>query len=167
MHSSRLCLVLSPLLALLWQPTWAKTPAPATATAVSTGSCNTIPLAGRDAGAVRESSAAQAWGGARTGNEASLSDRVVRYAIDAELDPVKHTLTGKQQLTWRNRSNQPVCSIYLHMYLNGFDGPGSTFMTEQRASAGGFRSNVATHDGEYGYIRLDKVVQGGAAAETR
>ena len=113
---------------------------------------------------MRESSAAQAWGGARTGNEASLSDRVVRYAIDAELDPVKHTLTGKQQLTWRNRSNQPVCSIYLHMYLNGFDGPGSTFMTEQRASAGGFRSNVATHDGEYGYIRLDKVVQGGAAA---
>ena len=45
---------------------------------------------------MRESSAAQAWGGARTGNEASLSDRVVRYAIDAELDPVKHTLTGKQ-----------------------------------------------------------------------
>lgn len=93
-----------------------------------------------------------------------MSDRVVDYSIDATLDPDKHTITGKQVLRWRNRSAQPVCSIYLHMYLNGFEGAGSTFMTEQRASASGFRSNVKTKDGEYGFIRLDKVQQGGAAA---
>jgi hypothetical protein len=38
-------------------------------------------------------------------------------------------------------------------------------MTEQRASESGFRSNVDTKDGEYGFIRLDKVVQDGAAAK--
>ena len=165
MHSSRLIIALPTLLALAALPAQAKQPA--SAAPIATSSCTTIPLAGRDASTVRQASTAAAWGGARTGKEASLSDRVVRYAIAAELDPVKHTLTGKQQLTWRNRSAQPVCSIYLHLYLNGFDGPGSTFMTEQRASAGGFRSNVATKDGEYGFIRLDKVAQAGAAATWR
>ncbi len=131
----------------------------------SASTCPAIPLAGADAASVKVASGADAWGGPRTGNEATLSDRVVDYSIDATLDPVKHTITGKQVLRWRNRSAQPVCSIYLHMFLNGFEGPGSTFMTEQRASASGFRSNVKTKDGEYGYIRLDKVLQAGAAAK--
>jgi hypothetical protein len=126
--------------------------------------CPAIPLAGPTAGAVRVPSSTDAWGGARSGNEATLSNRVVAYSIDAELDPVKHTIVGKQALSWRNRSAQPVCSIYLHLYLNGFEGPGSTFMTEQRASERGLRSGVDTRDGEFGYIRLDKVTQGGAAA---
>ncbi len=133
--------------------------------AVTTPACLTIAMAGADAASVKVASSPDAWGGARTGKEATLSDRVVDYSIDATLDPVKHTITGKQVLRWRNRSAQPVCSIYLHMYLNGFEGPGSTFMTEQRASERGFRSNVATKDGEYGFIRLDKVQQGGAAAK--
>lgn len=127
--------------------------------------CPTIPLAAANAAAVRTPSAPDAWGGPRPANAATLSDRVVAYSIDAELDPVKHTVRGKQQLTWRNRSAQPVCSVYMHLYLNAFEGPGSTFMTEQRASEQGFRSNVATQDGEYGYIRLDKVVQGGQPAK--
>ena len=148
---------------------FAKTPAPATTapttTAASSGTCATIPLAAPNAAAVRTASAVDAWGGPRAANAATLSDRVVSYSIDATLDPDKHTVTGKQTLTWRNRSAQPVCSIYVHLYLNAFEGPGSTFMTEKRASASGFRSNVATRDGEYGYIRLDRVAQGGAAAK--
>ncbi|MDI1253930.1 M1 family metallopeptidase [Thermomonas sp.] len=160
MHLSRVVAVLIAASALYSPLSHAATPQ-----AMAAPSCPTIALAGADAAAVKASSSADAWGGARTGKEATLSDRVVDYSIDANLDPVKHTLTGKQTLRWRNRSAQPVCSIYLHMYLNGFEGPGSTFMTEQRASAGGFRSNVATKDGEYGYIRLDKVQQAGATAK--
>ncbi|MEO5962567.1 MAG: M1 family metallopeptidase [Thermomonas sp.] len=137
----------------------------ATPQATEPSTCPTIMMAGADAAAVKVASSADAWGGARTGKDATLSDRVVDYSIDATLDPVKHTITGKQKLQWRNRSAQPVCSIYLHMYLNGFEGPGSTFMTEQRASERGFRSNVKTKDGEFGYIRLDKVQQGGVGAK--
>ena len=157
MHTSRAVAVLLALLAMWGAPAHAASPPPS-------GACPAIPLAGADAGAVRTPSAADAWGGARSGSEATLSNRVVAYSIDAELDPVKHTIKGKQTLIWRNRSAQPVCSVYLHLYLNGFEGPGSTFMTEQRASERGFRSDVDTKDGEYGYIRLDKVAQGGAAA---
>ncbi len=127
--------------------------------------CPVIMFAGADAASVKVASSTDAWGGARTGTEATLSDRVVDYSIDATLDPVKHTITGKQVLRWRNRSAQPVCSVYLHMYLNGFEGPGSTFMTEQRASESGFRTNVKTKDGEYGFIRLDKVQQAGTPAK--
>ena len=157
MHLSRVVAVLLAASALHSAPSHAATPEAPT-------SCPTIAMAAPDAASVKVASSPDAWGGARTGNEATLSDRVVDYSIDASLDPVKHTVTGKQTLRWRNRSAQPVCSIYLHMYLNGFEGPGSTFMTEQRASSSGFRSNVATKDGEYGFIRLDKVQQGGAAA---
>ena len=160
MHSHRAAIALSTLLALSSVPLLAKTPASAPPT-----TCPAIPLAAADAGAVRTPSAADAWGGPRKADAATLSDRVASYSIDAELDPVKHTLRGKQQLRWRNRSAQPVCSVYVHLYLNGFDGPGSTFMTEKRASSSGFRSNVSTKDGEYGYIRLDKVVQNGAPAK--
>ena len=162
MHSHRVSVALSTLLALSSVPLLAKTPA-----AVAPGAsaaCPAIAMAAPDAGAVRTPSAADAWGGPRRTDAATLSDRVVSYSIDAELDPVKHTLRGKQQLTWRNRSAQPVCSVYVHLYLNAFEGPGSTFMTEQRASSSGFRSNVATKDGEYGYIRLDRVAQNGAPA---
>ncbi|MEO5566086.1 MAG: M1 family peptidase, partial [Luteimonas sp.] len=135
----------------------------AVAAAAPASNCATIATAGRDAAAVTVPSAAAAWGGARTGNEATLSDRVVRYSIDATLDPVKHTIEGRQQLTWRNRSAQPVCSVYLHLYLNAFEGPGSTFMSELREGNDSFRSNVSTKQGQWGYIKLRKVQQGGAA----
>lgn len=136
--------------------------AQAAAPAAPATSCADIPLAGGDAAAVTVPSAADAWGGPRPDDAATLSDRVVRYAIDATLDPVKHTVTGRQQLTWRNRSAQPVCSVYLHLYLNAFEGPGSTFMTELREGNDRFRSGVGTKEGEWGYMRLDKVAQGGA-----
>ncbi|MEF9978098.1 MAG: M1 family metallopeptidase [Thermomonas sp.] len=164
MHSSRAAAVLLALTAAWTLPSAAQAPTTPRAIA-TTGACPAIALAGANAAAVRTPSAADAWGGPRTGKEATLSNRTASYSIDAELDPVKHTIDGKQVLTWRNRSTQPVCSLYLHLYLNGFDGPGSTFMTEQRASESGFRSNVDTKDGEFGFIRLDKVVQDGAAAK--
>jgi hypothetical protein len=125
--------------------------------------CATIPMAAPDASFVTVPSSPGAWGGARTGKEDTLSDRVVRYDIQATLDPVKHTIDGKQRLAWRNRSAQPVCAIYLHMYLNGFEGPGSTFMSEQRNSGFSFRSRVKVKDGDWGYIRLNQVAQAGRA----
>jgi len=122
-----------------------------------------IPFAAADAAAVREPSAADAWGGPRRGDQATLSDRVVRYVIQARLDPKTHRIDGTQQLTWRNRSDQPVGAVFLHLYLNAFEGPGSTFFTEQRERGFGFRSEVPVNDGEWGHIDLTRVQQGGAA----
>jgi len=79
------------------------------------GSLDGIPMASPHAAFVRQPSSPDAWGGARTGKEATLSDRVVNYDISASLDPVHHTVDGQEKLTWRNRSNREVRSIYLHM----------------------------------------------------
>lgn len=121
-----------------------------------------IPLAAADAAAVTVPSSPDAWGGPRTGTEPTLSDRVVHYDIDATLDPVKHSVTGREQLTWRNRSRVAVKSVYLHLYMNAFEGMGSTFFTEKRLRESGFRSNVDTKEGEWGHIALRGVRQGGA-----
>jgi hypothetical protein len=124
-----------------------------------------IRLAPADAAAVSVPSAPNAWGGARNGAEPTLSDRVVDYQIDATLDPVKHTVAGKQKLTWRNRSAVEARSVYLHLYMNAFESANSTFLTEQRRRGGGGRSTVGIKDGEWGHIELRSVAQGAAKVQ--
>ena len=138
----------------------ADSPAPGSAPASSTSSAD-IPFVAANAAAVSVPSAASAWGGVRTGQEATLSDRVANYSIQATLDPVKHQIDGHERLTWRNRSDREVRSVYLHLYLNAFEGSGSTFFTEQRELGFGFRSGVPVKDGEWGHIELKKVTQNG------
>lgn len=165
MYATRCCagLQLLVMLSLGWGArAWAQAPEPSEA-AVAAAPIAQIALAAPDAAAVREPSHADAWGGARTGAEATLSDRVVSYAIEASLDPEAHTMQGSQRLTWRNRSAQPMASVYLHLYLNAFEGPGSLFFTEQRERGFGFRSEVPMEDGEWGYTELKRVEQSGVA----
>lgn len=143
-------------------------PAPATSAAPPPPPVE-IPFASRDAAWVSTPSAPDAWGGPRTGSEATLSDRVVSYRIQARLDPEKHTVDGQQQLTWRNRSDRPVSAVFLHLYLNAFEGEGSTFFTERRtlAAHGGSRGTDAVKKGEWGYIDLGDVEQDGAPLKWR
>ena len=119
-----------------------------------------IPLASARSVAVTTPSAPDAWGGQRTGKEATLSERVVDYRINAVLDPIKHTVTGKQKLTWRNRSKVEVRSVYIHLYMNAFESANSTYFTEQRYGTAGFRENIPTEKGEWGHIELRSVMQG-------
>jgi hypothetical protein len=119
-----------------------------------------IPFVSPRAHAVDVPSAPDAWGGPRTGKEATLSDRVVQYDIDAKLDPQKHTVDGTEKLTWRNRSRVPVHTVFLHLYLNAFESLHSTWFREYRQH-GGFRSNVPIKDGQWGWVELGKVQQGG------
>lgn len=128
------------------------TPIPQPATEIDIG------FALPSASAVNVPSAPHAWGGPRSGSEPTLSDRVVDYRIEATLDPVRHTVDGRQTLTWRNRSDQTVRSIYLHLYMNAFKDAGSTYFTEQRAA--GYHARIAP--GEWGHIALRSVTQGGA-----
>jgi hypothetical protein len=131
----------------------------------ATDIANGIALAAPDAAAVRVASAPAAWGGVRTGQEATLSDRVASYRIAATLDPVKHVIDGKEQLSWRNRSAVPVRTVYLHMYMNAFESNDTTFFTEKRLTGRSFPSGAEIGDGQWGHIALRKVVQDGAAGK--
>jgi len=124
-----------------------------------------IPFAPAHASAPHVPSAPGAWGGPRTGNEATLSDRVVDYRIDAALDAAKHAVSGKEQLTWRNRSDREVRSIYVHLYLNAFQNEGSTFFTEREVltAHSGSRGAAKLEKGQWGWIDLKQVTQNGTA----
>src|SRR5438105_12796856 len=113
-----------------------------------------IEVAGWSAGAVRTPSSPSAWGGVR-----EKPELVANYDLDATLDPKLHTIEGRERLTWRNRSNETITALYIHLYLNAFEGPGSTFNVE-RKRYGAFRSDVPTKKGEFGWIDLKKVTQG-------
>src|SRR5438132_7856155 len=116
-----------------------------------------VEVAGWSAGAVRTPSSEQAWGGIRGGKG---PERVADYNLEAVLDPDQHTIEGKERLIWRNRSREPIRELYFHLYLNAFEGPGSTFAREY-VRYGGFRSEMELKKGEFGYIELRSVTQGG------
>lgn len=145
----------------------AVSPPPASASsapaAASSAAPAPIPFVSADMQNIRTASAADAWGGPRKASDATLSDQVTSYTIEATLDPEKHTVTAQQRMTWRNRSDRPVSTIYLHMYLNAFEGPGSTLMTERRllSSSGRSRGGEILKDGQWGHIDLQKVTQNG------
>ncbi len=135
------------------------TPAPAASTAPPPVA--PIPLAAPDAAAVSVPSAPGAWGGERNGSEPTLSDRVVSYRIEAELDAAKHAVHGTEQLQWRNRSDREVRSVYMHLYLNAFANQGSTFFTEREVltAHGSSRGNASLKKGQWGWIDLNSVRQ--------
>ncbi|MBV8125231.1 MAG: M1 family metallopeptidase, partial [Paucibacter sp.] len=140
--------------------------APQAADPVAPPSPDGIPLAEPHAAAVHEPSSPQAWGGPRKDSDATLSDRVVRYAINAKLNPQTHEIDGLEHLTWRNRSAQPVKAVYLHLYLNAFEHANSTYFTEKRNLDFGVRSDVSIKDGEWGHVALGEVKQGEARVPT-
>src|SRR5690349_18880368 len=115
-----------------------------------------IGLASGSAGAVRVPSSSAAFGGVREQGPEHVAD----YELEATLDPVRHTVEGKERLTWRNRSAETISSLYLHLYLNAFEGPGSTF-AQEKVRYGGFRSDVPVRKGDWGYVDLTRVTQAG------
>lgn len=137
-------------------------PATAPSTAPAPSGTAPIPLASPVAAAPSVPSAPDAWGGPRTGSEPTLSDRVVSYSIDADLDAPHHAVTGKEHMTWRNRSDRAVSQVYFHMYLNGFANEGSTWFTEREVltAHGRSRGAAALKKGEWGFIDLKQVRQG-------
>src|SRR5438132_13084874 len=116
-----------------------------------------IEVAGWSAGAVRTPSSPSARGGVR-----EKPEDVADYDLEAALDPIEHTVEGKERLTWRNRSAETISALYIHLYLNAFEGPDTTFNRE-RERYGGFRFRVETRRGEFGWIELRSVVQHGKA----
>lgn len=143
----------------------AQTGKPAASGTTAPGAGASIPFAPADAAAPTVPSAPGAWGGPRTGHEPTLSDRVVGYRIDAELDAARHAVAGKERLTWRNRSDREIHSVYIHLYLNAFQNEGSTFFTERRVltAHGSSRGEATLRKGQWGWIDLKQVSQGGTA----
>lgn len=123
-----------------------------------------VEVAGWSAGAVRSPSSEAAWGGVR-GKRGPQN--VADYNLEAVLDAGRHTVEGKERLVWRNRSKESIRSVYVHLYLNAFEGADSTFNLERERYGEHFRSGTETKKGEFGFIELRSVAQEGKPAAWR
>ncbi|MCP4604012.1 MAG: M1 family metallopeptidase [Proteobacteria bacterium] len=82
-----------------------------------------------------------------------LSPRIANYDIDVRLDPEKRTLYGKEVLSWRNPSENPIDELRFHLYLNAFGNNKSTAFIE---AAKILRSRGIGEDG-WGYIEVTRI----------
>lgn len=94
-----------------------------------------------------------------------LSERRVRYEIEVTLHPERRTLTGSQQLYWRNPDRAPVDELQFHLYLNAFRDENSTFMREGGERHRGFSSSREDRRGGIEIIRMMLDEPGGQAAD--
>lgn len=84
------------------------------------------------------------------------ADGVVRYVLEAKLDPVAHQIAGKGTITLKNTASVALHELRFHLYLNAFKNNYTVF---RRARVGGFRGDVT---GSPGYIDVRRLaIQGG------
>jgi len=67
-------------------------------------------------------------------NKEPLSRRITGYDIDVKLDPEAKTVSGNMEAYWINTSVDKVPDVHLHMYMNAFRSPRSTFARESVSS---------------------------------
>ena len=81
-----------------------------------------------------------------------IPDPIVRYTIDARLDPTAKTVAGHEIIVWRNHSSDAVPDLQFHLYLNAFKNSYTTFMRE---SHGRHRqSRFRARPEEWGYEQI-------------
>lgn len=64
-----------------------------------------------------------------------IADPIVRYKIDARLDPQAKTVKGHEVIVWNNHTNDTIPDLQFHLYLNAFKNNQSTFMKEGGAES--------------------------------
>ena len=83
---------------------------------------------------------------------------VASYRIEATYDR-DHRLSGKETVTFVNRTSRPFADVQLHLYLNGFRNTRSTWMREAAEGSGRGRGRKAGRDeSRFGYSELKRVV---------
>jgi hypothetical protein len=85
--------------------------------------------------------------------EQPLSNRIVEYHMNVELDAQAKQIAGTQSLTWKNPGKEPVQELYFHLYPNAFSSTKTTFMKE----SGGRLRDDKSKDGSYGSMEISSI----------
>ncbi len=99
--------------------------------------------------------------------EPPRSPRSVSYVIDVRLDPAARMLSGRQRLTWTNRSGRATDELWFHLYWNAWRNNRSSWMLEDRIRGRSDRGDEIERD-DWGWIEvaaLRLAGDGGAAVE--
>jgi len=85
---------------------------------------------------------------------APLGDRTASYVLEARYDPATRRVTGKERLTWTNRSDVPQATLWFHAYWNAFKNADSTFARGASLSAGARSSTADFGRNDWGWTEL-------------
>ncbi len=77
-------------------------------------------------------------------------DPVYELSITARYDDIRDEITGTERWRWRNISTVPITELQLHLYLNAFAHPRTTFMLE---SGGQLRGEGLSGEG-WGWVEV-------------
>ena len=77
---------------------------------------------------------------------------VASYTLRAELDAAEHVIHGEGEIDWVNSSSKPVQELYLHLYLNAFEGPRTLFYRSRTRRARGGAEPV-----RWGHIQIESL----------
>lgn len=84
----------------------------------------------------------------------ALSPRNASYQIKVTLDVDRKRLSGREILTWRNPSPDPISELRFHLYLNAFRDGKSTFMRESGGQLRGVQFDRDNQEDSYGSIDI-------------
>jgi hypothetical protein len=85
-------------------------------------------------------------------SEEGRSLNVASYQIDVKLDTQKKELWGEEIISFRNRSERDVDTLFLHLYPNAFQSDSTTLMRESL-----FPDHVKKKEGYRGFVKIEKV----------
>ncbi len=78
---------------------------------------------------------------------------IASYSLQARLDAERHEIHGRGEIAWLNASAQPVSELYLHLYLNAFEGPRTLLHRSPLRKPRGGKAPQ-----RWGSIRLERLV---------
>ncbi len=85
---------------------------------------------------------------------AGAADDVVAYDLDVRLDAASHHLLATETVRWTNTTAEPADDVWLHLYLNAFANPETTFMSEMRRGWGRGRYQQPE---QWGWTRITRL----------
>lgn len=83
-------------------------------------------------------------------------ERRADYRIEARLDADPPRVHGRLELTWRSPAAEPIATVPLHLYMNAFRTPETTWMTRAERHHRGTRPG---EDAPWGYCEIASIRQ--------
>ena len=87
--------------------------------------------------------------------------RPLRYSISVELDPAGKRLSGKEEIFWRNQTQDEIPDMWFHLYWNAFKNETSAMLEESREEGAWGRSPAHPHDQTVARVRFPVPVRPG------
>ena len=99
-----------------------------------------------------------------------LPETGLKYQIQVRVDPATRHFEGHETILWRNRSEETISSVPVHLYLNAFSNKASTWLGEAKSSGFGrfdLDRFYKLFDDPWGWIEPGEILQRPVAGDSQ